>query len=292
MSATRQMGVFQQPEELNPFMSYLRSIMELESGLCLERYLPAITRRKNPLLFVHGNFHGSWLWRYFLEYFSSRGVSCYALNFRGHWLSSGHAELGKAVVEDYVRDVGECLAAIGAETVLVGHSMGGVVCQKVAESNPVKKLILLDSAPCKAVTEQYLQLDPERAELVKNLFMHQPDRTVVMVPDKGKIKKVLFEQNKVSEEVLVQAVTFLGRESAAVLERHPFLSVDPQKVNCPVYVLGRTGLGNKKNPNLWDALAEYYKAADRSIRADISHNMMLEDDWQEHARLIEQWCFS
>ena len=43
-----------------------------------------------------------------------------------------------------------------------------------------------------------------------------------MVPDKGKIKKVLFEQNKVSEEVLVQAVTFLGRESAAVLERHPF----------------------------------------------------------------------
>jgi hypothetical protein len=113
-----------------------------------------------------------------------------------------------------------------------------------------------------------------------------------MAPDKEKIKQVLFEQNKVSEESLVQAVAFLGRESAAVLEQHPFLSVDPQKVQCPVYVLGRTGLGNKKNPNLWDALADYYHAADRSIRADISHNMMLENDWQEHAQLIEQWCFS
>ena len=189
-------------------------------------------------------------------------------------------------------DVGECLAAIGAEAILVGHSMGGVVCQKAAEHNQVKKLILLDSAPCKAVTEEYLQLDSERAALVKNLFLPQPDHTVVMQPDKEKIKKVLFEQNKVSGEGLVETVAFLGRESAAVLEQHPFLSVDPQKVKSPVYVLGRTGLGNRNNPNLWDALAEYYHAAGRSIRPDISHNMMLENDWQEHARLIEQWCFS
>lgn len=273
-------------------MSYLRSIMELESGLRLERYLPAITKRKNPLLFVHGNFHGSWLWRFFLEYFAGRGVSCYALNFRGHWLSEGHADLGKAVIEDYVQDVCECLTAIGAETILVGHSMGGVVCQKVAESTPVKKLILLDSAPCKELTEQHLQLDPRRAELVKTLFLYQPDGTVRMRTNQEHIKEALFEKNKVSAETLLQTVAFLGRESAAVLERHPFLSVDPKRIKCPVYVLGRTGLGNRKNPNLWDALAEYFNAADRRIRSDISHNMMLENDWQEHAQLVESWCFS
>ncbi len=273
-------------------MSYLRSIMELESGLRLERYLPAITRRKHPLLFVHGNFHGSWLWRFFLEYFASRGASCYALNFRGHWLSEGHADLGNAVIEDYVQDVGEGLKAIGAETILVGHSMGGVVCQKVAESIPVKKLILLDSAPCKEVTEQYLQLDPRRAELVRNLFRYQPDGTVVMAGDYKLIKEVLFEKNKVRNETLVQTVAFLGRESAAVLEQHHFLSVDAHQLTCPVYVLGRTGLGNKKNPNLWDALADYYHAVERCIRPDISHNMMLENDWEEHAQLVETWCFS
>jgi pimeloyl-ACP methyl ester carboxylesterase len=247
--------------------------------------------RRNPLLFVHGNFHGSWLWRYFLEYFSAQGVSCYAVNFRGHWLSSGHADLGKAMVEDYVQDVRESLAAIGGEVILVGHSMGGVVSQKVAETNPLKKLILLDSAPCKEVTETFLQLDGDRADLVQNLFMYEADRTVIMKRDKEKIKKVLFEQNKVSTEVLEQTLAFLGRESASVLQRHPFLPIDPHQIKCPVYVLGRTGLGNKKNPNLWDALADYLHAADRSIRSDISHNMMLEKDWQIHARLVEQWCF-
>jgi hypothetical protein len=86
-------------------------------------------------------------------------------------------------------------------------------------------------------------------------------------------------------------MAFLGRESSEVLARHPFLSVDPDKLHCPVYVLGRAGLGNTRNPNLWDALADYYHAADRRIRNDISHNMMLENDWQIHAQLIEHWCF-
>jgi pimeloyl-ACP methyl ester carboxylesterase len=273
-------------------MSYLRSVMELESGVCVERYLPAVTKSRNPLLFVHGNFHGSWMWRFFLEYFSSRGVSCYALNFRGHWLSRGHAELGRAVTEDYVQDVRECLAAINGEVILIGHSMGGVVCQKAAEGAPLKKLILLDSAPCRAVTEGFLKLDPERKGVAETMFIPQPDNTRLWAKDRDKTCMLLFEKNKVSAEVLAQTVDCLGRESALVLQNHALLEVDPGKLACPVYVLGRTGLGNKKNPNLWDALADYYHAADRSIRGDISHNMMLEDDWQEHAARIAHWCRS
>lgn len=271
-------------------MSYLRSIMELESGLCMERYLPAITKSRHPILFVHGNFHGSWMWRYFLEYFSRNGVSCYALNFRGHWLSRGHAELGKAVAEDYVQDVHECLAAIGGEVILIGHSMGGVVSQKAAEGSPLKKLILLDSAPCRAMTEGCLELDPERKAAAESTFIPQPDGTLLWAKVRDKTRALLFEKNKVSAEVLSETVDCLGRESALVLQHHAMLAVDPGKITCPVYVLGRTGLGNKKNPNLWDALADYLQAADRSIRDDMSHNMMLENDWQEYTALIERWC--
>lgn len=271
-------------------MSYMRSIMELESGLCVERYLPAVTRSRNPLLFVHGNFHGSWMWRFFLDYFSSRGISCYALNFRGHWLSRGHAELGRAAVDDYVQDVHECLAAIGGQAILIGHSMGGVVSQKAAEGTPLKKLILLDSAPCKAVTEGFFELDQKRKEMTGTMFIPQPDGTLLWAKDRDKTSALLFEKNKVSAEVLAETVDCLGRESARVLQNHALLAVDPGKITCPVYVLGRTGLGNRKNPDLWDALADYLGAADRSIRGDMSHNMMLEDDWQEHATLIERWC--
>jgi len=208
-----------------------------------------------------------------------------------HWLSKGHAELGKAVTEDYVKDVEECLKTIGAEVILVGHSMGGIVCQKVAESNRVKKLILLDSAPCKEITETCFQANPEVNQVLKDLFKPQPDGTVIMERDKEKIKKIIFEKDKVAEETLAQTVAYMGRESAHVLKNHAFLAVDPPKINCPVYIVGRKGMGNDKNPDLWHALADYYNAADRFISGDISHGMFMEDDWQEHAALIEGWCF-
>ena len=272
-------------------MSYLWSIMELESGICMEHCLPSTTIRKTPMLFVHGNFCGSWCWRNFLKYFARRGTSCYALNFRGHWLSKGHAELGNAVTEHYVADVEDCLQAIGVEVILVGHSMGGIVSQKVAEQNRIKSLILLDSAPCREITETYFQSNPKINQMLQDLFKHQPDGTVVMGREEEKIKKILFEKDKVSEEILAQTIAYLGSESAHVIKTHPFLSVDPKKINCPVYVMGRTVFGNEKNPNLWHALADYYNADDRCISGDISHCMIMENDWQEHAGLVEKWCF-
>ena len=103
---------------------------------------------------------------------------------------------------------------------------------------------------------------------------------------------MLFEKNKVADEDLWQTFAFLGRESTHVLQKHSQVAVSPAKIACPVYVLGRTGFGNSKNLDLWDALADYLGAADRSIRDDISHNMMCEQDWQDHARLVEKWCFT
>ena len=271
-------------------MNYLRYIIELPGGICMEHYLPSRIERQNHILFVHGNFCGSWCWHNLLNYFASRGTSCYAINFRGHWLSYGHAELGKAVTEDYVKDVEECLQAIGPEDViLVGHSMGGIVSQRVAENNNIRSLILLDSAPCKEITETCFKVNPEVNKVLKDLFKNQPDGTVMMEKDKEKIKRIVFEKNKVSQETLSQTVTFMGRESAHVLKNHAFLSVDPKKITCSVYLIGRKGLGNHENPDLWHALADYYKATDRFISGNISHNMFMENDWEEHAVLIEKW---
>lgn len=270
-------------------MSYLRFIMELDNGIVMEHCLPSRTESPSPILFVHGNFCGSWCWHNLLTYFASRGISCYAVNFRGHWLSKGHAKLGKAVTEDYIGDVEDCLKAIGAEVILVGHSMGGIVSQKVAENNRIKSLILLDSAPCKEITETCFQSRPEINQVLKDIFKPQPDGTVIMKRDREKIKKIIFEKDKVDDETLAQAVAYMGRESAHVLKNHAFLTVDPKKIGCPVYVMARKGMGNDKNPDLWHALADYYNAADRFISGDISHNMFMENDWEEHAARIEKW---
>lgn len=273
-------------------MTYTRTIIELAGGLRVERYAPQHPGIRPPMVFAHGIFHGSWLWWNFMDYFASRGSTCYGLNYRGHFLSSGHDRLGLATVEDYVADVHTALAAVGEEAVLVGHSMGGVVSQKAAESARLHRLVLLDSAPCRELTETVLEVPAGRRESTRTGFAHLPDGTSIMARSIDTVRAMLFERNKVSDEVLWQTFAFLGRESTRVLQEHAFTPVSPEKITCPVYVLGRTGFGNSKNPDLWSALADYLGAAGRSIRGDISHNMMCETDWQEHARLLETWCFA
>ena len=121
-------------------MTYTRTILELAGGLRVERFAPRKPIDQPALLFAHGIFHGSWLWWNFMDFFATQGIACYAVNYRGHFLSSGHAQLGQATVADYVADVKTALAAIGREAILVGHSMGGIVSQKVAESAPLHTL--------------------------------------------------------------------------------------------------------------------------------------------------------
>ena len=130
-----------------------------------------------------------------------------------------------------------------------------------------------------------------RIESTRTCFIHLPDGTSMMVRNIDTVRAMLFEQHKVSDEALWQTFAFLGRESTRVLQKHSQVPIDPDRISCPVYVLGRTGFGNRTTPDLWAALADYLGAADRSIRGDISHNMMCELDWPEHARLSRQCCF-
>ncbi len=272
--------------------NYQWSIIEHESGNRIERFLPSQITREPSLVFVHGNFCGSWCWHDLAKYFAAKGSSCYAVNFRGHWLSDGHAELGNAATEDYVADVEECIKEIGHEVILIGHSMGGIVSQKVTEQNSnIKKLVLLDSAPCRIITEKYFQPDPKISDIIKDLFQPLPDKTIIMAKDIEGIKRILFEKGKVPPEALTRTMMYVGRESADVLMNHARIDVDPDKVTCPVYVMGRTGLGTEEKKDLWNTIADYYNAEKRFISDDISHMMIMEEDWEKHAGTIEEWCF-
>ena len=271
-------------------MAHQREITETESGLCLEHFRPEQRRGGPPILFVHGNFCGSWCWQQLMGYFAARGRSCYAVNFRGHWLSKGHASLGAATTEDYVADVEASLEVIEDKPIVVGHSMGGLVSQKVAEQNQIAALILLDSGPCKQVTETHFRPNPQTLSLLQDMFKPAEDGTVSLAPNLQGIKEIFYEKDKVDDETLAQTAAYLGRESAAVVSRHAFTPVDPAQVQCPVFVLGRTGLGSEEQPDLWHALADYFKAQDRFISDEISHNMFMETDWERHAQRIGQWC--
>ena len=113
-----------------------------DRGLYIESWLPERRSRRKPLLYVHGELAGSWVWERFLGYFAGRGWEGHALNLQNHhW--SATADPAELSFDTYADDVIAALDRLGPTTVAVGHGMGALLVLKAAERRPVAGMILL-----------------------------------------------------------------------------------------------------------------------------------------------------
>ena len=115
-----------------------------ERGLYVESWMPERRSRRRPLLFIHGELTGSWIWERYLSYFASRGWEGHALNLRNHYWSET-VDIATVTFDDYVDDVVAVMDKLGHNAVAVGHGMGGLLALKAAERHSVGALVLLDS---------------------------------------------------------------------------------------------------------------------------------------------------
>ena len=113
-----------------------------ERGIYVESWLPERRSRRKPLLFVHGELGGSWLWERYLGYFAGRGWEGHALNLRNHHWSKT-ADPAELSFEMFVEDVASVIARLGPGVVVIGHGMGGLLALKAAERQPVAGLVLV-----------------------------------------------------------------------------------------------------------------------------------------------------
>ena len=116
----------------------------LDRGLYIESWLPERRSRRKPLLFVHGELTGSWLWERYLGYFAGRGWEGHALNLQNHYWSRT-ADPTELSFDTYTEDVVAALERLGPSTVIIGHAMGGLLALKAAERMPIAGIILISS---------------------------------------------------------------------------------------------------------------------------------------------------
>ena len=90
------------------------------------------------LVFVHGMWCDGSIWKNFVEHFEDRGFKCIAPD-----LNEG-LDLRRTRFEDYVAKIENM---VGEEDVIIGHSMGGLIVQKVAEMAEIRAGIAIASAP-------------------------------------------------------------------------------------------------------------------------------------------------
>src|SRR3954453_2032234 len=113
-----------------------------ERGIYVESWLPERRSRRKPLLFIHGELAGSWLWERYLHHFAARGWEGHALNLRNHFWSTS-ADPTTLSFDTYTDDVAAAIDRLGPGTVAVGHGMGGLLVLKAIERVPVSGYVLV-----------------------------------------------------------------------------------------------------------------------------------------------------
>jgi hypothetical protein len=239
-----------------------------------------------PVLLVHGAWHGAWAWEdTFLPYLAERGRRVSALNLRGHGASRLDGSLRRVRLRDYVEDVRSAAASLPEPPVLVGHSMGGLVVQKLLETHAAPAAVLLASVPPRGPwgasvrVARRMPLAFLRANLTMSLYP--------LVSNADRTRTVLLSRHTPDETVQHVAARVQDESYLAYLDM--LLSARPnrRKVRTPILAIG----GSEDllfPPGDVTATARAY-AAPSVLVPETGHDVMIEPRWREAADAMLGW---
>ena len=110
-------------------------------------------RDRPPLFFIHGAFVTHEPFAAWMEFLAAAGWRSVAAARRGR-LGVGPDRAEGVTVADYVEDTRRAVEALGEAPILVGHSLGGLIAQKIAEMGLCRGMVLLAPAPPAMLTAQ------------------------------------------------------------------------------------------------------------------------------------------
>ncbi len=234
-----------------------------------------------PILFIHGLLAGAWIWERYLPFFAARGHPCHAINLRGRDGSRPVPDIGRVSLADFVEDGVDAARAIGSP-IVIGHSMGGLIAQKVAEEGAARALVLIASAPPRGISLASPLLVRKQLKFAVTMLRSRP-----ISATRGDSDALIFTHIPVAGRALVQS-RFVPDSGRAARELSVGgASVDAQRVRCPVLVV--TGREDRfVVPRVARRLAAKYRATFIEV-PEHAHMLPLEPGWDETAADIARW---
>jgi non-heme chloroperoxidase len=235
---------------------------------------------------VHGGYADAWCWEpFFLPWFASQGWPAHALSLRGHGTSAGADTLFIAGLDDYVADVEHVASQLDAAPVLVGHSMGAAVLERMMATRPVRGAALIAPVPPTGLLPVAARLAATRPDYMSHMLGLDPTRLSQNILEA--LRPFYFSPD-VDPVILRQAIAHLNRESPrALFDLSMRLHwVEPQATS-PVFVLGATG-DQIAIPSDVEATARHHGVR-ATILPGMGHMLMLEPQWRGAATAIAGW---
>jgi pimeloyl-ACP methyl ester carboxylesterase len=205
--------------------------------------------RRPPLLFVHGAYTGSWMWSKYIPHFVNKGFTCYVMNMRSHY-KSRVMDMTRISFEDYLEDISEIIAECGEPPIVIGFSMGGILCQKIAETVKLAGLVLVDTSISKEVNKIAPYRDVEENKL--GIVIPAPSREEESSIDESP-EDIAFQKKYLSME----STKALGAISCW-LKGNEGISIDSSLITCSCLVI--KAVNNEDDNSRGRATAEHLNA--------------------------------
>jgi pimeloyl-ACP methyl ester carboxylesterase len=234
-----------------------------------------------PLLFIHGAFCGGWAFDGFRARLAAAGFEGHAPDLRGH--------VANVSMSDYAADIAKLAGALAAPPIIVGHSLGGLIAQLVAQKVKVAGLVLLAPSAPWGVTG----VSMEEAGSAFGLYTLGPFWTQAISPDRTMAR--LYSLDRMEPDMRGALMSRMTPESGRALFEtlnwwlDPFMTtrVDPARIAVPVLVASG-GADQIHPPSTVRQTAERL-GGDLQVFPEMSHWLVGEEGWEGVADACIAW---
>jgi pimeloyl-ACP methyl ester carboxylesterase len=230
---------------------------------------------KETIVFVHGMCHGAWCWEeHFIPYFEKLGYHCIAFDLPGHKTQGSTRRISYSL-NDYVRALQSEVAKLSTPPIIVGHSMGGMILQQFLKKGTCKKAILMSSVPSSGVLKASLRVMCRYPGVIPYLLRRDLCGAFTNYP------KLILNDPALSLRYapMMCAESFLAYLGLMLPVSH--------HTSVPILVVGGSNDG-LITVREFASTAKHYQARLEIIEGG-SHDLMLDDDFEKSAKVIQEW---
>lgn len=250
--------------------------------------------QSKTIVFIHGLFLNNTSWKEWQAYFEEKGYTTHALSNPGHdgnpaeLRNNAPQNLGKVTFSDVVQSYEGFIQTLPEKPILIGHSMGALVAQKLVEMNLAEAAVAISSAPPQGVITLKLSFAKSNLGLLnpfKGNSVYYPTKKWFHYAFTNTLSRE--ESDRIFEELVVPESRNIPRETLGNAGRidfkkpHvPLLFISGEKDHIIPASLNKTNFRKYKHG---ESIREHkiFKGRDHFIAG--------EEGWEEVADYVYDW---
>jgi triacylglycerol esterase/lipase EstA (alpha/beta hydrolase family) len=216
---------------------------------------PISDKKRLPILFIHGLKHNQsgWYAGYeFLQWYDKSNHVCGSLYYISYDCVISNS--WDKAIDDYVEKIAEKIVQIRRDTghnnvILIGHSLGGIIASRYAETHNVVKHVITIGSPFKGShVASFLKLQKEKLGMEQRIIDNE------LVEGSASLEKIRNDAEKSDWEGKIKYYNIRSTTDKLVSKSSTLVTKDPRRV----FTLESTGhIGLLFMPNCWTKIYEW-----------------------------------